>query len=135
MQGAIPLSEHARLRAESQRLRAEAIRVRMASVHAFCSVLESEARWHSRERAQNNMGKVWHSIAELKRHLAEPQHVPPGAAGELLGALASLEERALRIHQALSEESSQSAVAKKTAPRRERFSESAPAEHERRTSR
>ena len=128
MRGAIPSAEHARQRAESQRLRAEAIRVRMASVHAFCSVLESEARWHPHERAQNSMGKVWHAVADLKRHLAEPQHVPPGSADELLGALATLEERALRIHQALCEKPSQSAG-------RQRVSESAPAERDRRTSR
>lgn len=132
MQGATPLSDYARLRAESQRLRAEAIRVRIASVHAFCSVLESEARWDSREKAQNSMGKIWHAIAEFTRHLAEPQHVPPEAAGELLSALASLEERALRIHQALCQ---QAGGSEENCPWPQRVREPAPAEHERRTNR
>jgi hypothetical protein len=101
MQGAISSAEHDRLRAESQRIRAEAIRVRIASVHAFCSVLETEARWESAEKAQDGMGKVWHAIAELKRHLAEPEHIPATSVGELLRSLARLEDRAIRIHRAL----------------------------------
>lgn len=101
MQDAIPWSEHARLRAESQRIRAQAIRVRIAAVHAYCSVVESEARWESPQRAQDSMGKVWRALAELKRHLAEPKHVPDEAAGELLNLFSQLEDRALRIHQSV----------------------------------
>lgn len=97
-----PWPEHVRLRAESERIRAEAIRVRIASVQAFCSVVVSEARWISPQKAQESLGKVWRKIAVLKQHLAEPQHVPGEAAGELLRALASLEERALQLQESLS---------------------------------
>ena len=89
------------MRAESERIRADCIRVRIAAVHAFCSALEMEARWRSPETAREMMSKVWRAIAVLKQHLAEPQHVPGEAAGELLHALSALEERALRMHEAL----------------------------------
>lgn len=101
MQGATAGSEHVRLLAESRRIRGEAVRVRIAAVHAYCSVVESEGRWGSAAKAEDCMGKVWRVVAELKRHLAEPQHVPAEATGELLTSLAGLEERALRLHQSL----------------------------------
>lgn len=93
--------EHARLRAESERIRAESIRVRIAAVHAFCSVLQTEARWRSPEKAQEMMSRVWRAVGTLKQHLAEPKLVSAEWAGELLRALAALEERALRIHETL----------------------------------
>lgn len=89
------------MRAESARIRAESIRVRIAAVHAFCSVLETEARWRSPENAQEMMSRVWRAVGVLKQHVAEPKLVSAESAGELLHALAALEERAVRIHEAL----------------------------------
>ena len=114
-----PWPEHARLRAESERICADTIRLRIAAVNGFCSVLQTELRWRSLETAQEVMGKVWRAIGVLKQHLAEPEHVPGEVAGELLHALASLEERALRLQESLSRPWSDSTAATKTAGRRQ----------------
>ena len=124
MQDPIPFPEIAKLCAESKRTRAQAIRLRIATGHVFCSVVESEARWESAEIAQASMDKVWQTIAGLKRHLAQPEHVPEESAGELISLMRGLEDRARRLQQsiALGGESRQSHTMRSLRPRARRTS-------------
>lgn len=95
------LRHNQRLRDEAQELRVQAIRIRLSATLTFCSVVESEARWESVERASGSLEKVQRSLREIDLHIHEPNHVPPESRKELLALLSKVRRRAQLIDASL----------------------------------
>jgi hypothetical protein len=87
------LREHRRLCERSRAIRADAIRTRILTVHAFCSVAESQIQRQSSQEARSSLEKIHHAVAEIDFHLREPGHVSSAAAHALREELTRLEIR------------------------------------------
>lgn len=97
VQPALPPEENEQLRAKTQSLRLTAVRLRIESADIFCNVAESELRWEPRERTQKALEKIWHSLAETRNHIQEPQSFSPAIVAELESLVAGVEARAAKI--------------------------------------
>ena len=92
--------EFHRLRFESQRVRAEAIRSRIQVTDAFCAMAEADLG-QSPDHTRKTLSQIRHSIDELQRHIAEPDHILPAVAAELTELLSELKQRAKLIRKPL----------------------------------
>ncbi len=98
------IGEHRRLRQESAKIRADAIRIRILSVHAFCSVVESNLRWGSPNNAEAALAVVRGRVCEIEFHLREPGHISVASADELSQRLIQLKLRIEQIENSMKAE-------------------------------
>ena len=86
-------AEFKRVSSEARQLRADAIRSRIIVSQTLCAIAKSEAH-RTPVHARNILSKVRHSIDEIERHIAEPNHISPQSANELTVLLSALKVRA-----------------------------------------
>ena len=96
-----PIAEFKRVSSEARQLRADAIRSRIIVSQTLCAIAKSEAH-RTPVHARNILSKVRHSIDEIERHIAEPNHISPQSANELTVLLSALKARADSLSLSLS---------------------------------
>lgn len=82
-----------RLRAQAAVLRASAIREQLSFALTLCSLAENDAL---SAKEGEILARIHHTIEDVRRHLNEPNHVPPDAVDALRQMLSKLEARAQR---------------------------------------
>ena len=85
------------IRIEAARTRLRAIQAQLSLAFSACGMAESLLDRGYVDQAQNLILKLEHLASTIRTHLSEPNHIPPGEAGEPLNQLERLESSILRV--------------------------------------
>lgn len=89
--------ENDRLRETATRMRSKAMRSQIALGFTFCKLAETELQLGEFRQRDILMQKMRRVTQTVRRHLAEPNYIPPGEVEELRSEIARLESRILDV--------------------------------------